>query len=86
MCELRSVGPADYGVGNIVGQGQGGGFATIYNLKRRQTCGRVTCSIVVPLSPIYKSATLTAVKLVGSIPNCEAFESRPTTTNITVLF
>jgi len=41
-------GPADYGVGNIMGQG--GWFATIDNLKRRQTCGRVTCCVVVPLS------------------------------------
>lgn len=37
-------GPADYGVGNIVGQG--GWFATIDNLKRRQTCGRLTCSAI----------------------------------------
>jgi len=43
-------GPSDFGVGNIVGQG--GWFTTIDNLKRRQTCGRVTCSIVVPLSPM----------------------------------
>jgi len=40
-------GPADYGVGNIMGHG--GWFVTINNLKHRQPCGRVTGCIEVPL-------------------------------------